>query len=183
MTSDKTVARRRYSREFKAQVIGECDVPGASVATFVVPASQSDVTSGKAHATHGDNDLLLGGRLLHAYWDTDAVKAAMRRAKVASPGEYASYLIAKHQPPPMPAGAAVTWPVQWADETLSLSKKAHEGLTLGAKTTVQDRYGGSHDAWPVTAPMSYLRWAPEADEEAIANAGYRLAQLLREIWP
>jgi transposase len=32
MTSDKTATRRRYSQEFKAQVMGECDVPGASVA-------------------------------------------------------------------------------------------------------------------------------------------------------
>ena len=83
--------------------------------TFVVPASQSDVTDGRAHTTHGDNDLLLGSRLLHAYWDTDAVKAAMRRAKVDSPGEYATCLVAKHQPPPMTAGAPVTWPAQWPD--------------------------------------------------------------------
>ena len=32
MTSDKAATRRRYSRDFKAQVIAECDVPGASVA-------------------------------------------------------------------------------------------------------------------------------------------------------
>jgi transposase len=32
MTSDKTRTRRRYSAEFKAQVLGECDAPGASVA-------------------------------------------------------------------------------------------------------------------------------------------------------
>jgi transposase len=32
MTSDKTPTRRRYSAEFKAQVLGECDLPGASVA-------------------------------------------------------------------------------------------------------------------------------------------------------
>ena len=32
MTSDKTATRRRYSPEFKAQVMSECDVPGASVA-------------------------------------------------------------------------------------------------------------------------------------------------------
>ena len=31
MTSEKA-GRRRYSREFKAQVMAECDVPGASVA-------------------------------------------------------------------------------------------------------------------------------------------------------
>lgn len=32
MTSDKAETRRRYSRDFKTQVIAECDVPGASVA-------------------------------------------------------------------------------------------------------------------------------------------------------
>ncbi|CAN5885949.1 hypothetical protein BH11PSE8_BH11PSE8_19230 [soil metagenome] len=32
MTSDKTTNRRRYSRDFKAQVLAECNVPGASVA-------------------------------------------------------------------------------------------------------------------------------------------------------
>lgn len=32
MTSEKTASRRRYSREFKAQVMAECDMPGASVA-------------------------------------------------------------------------------------------------------------------------------------------------------
>lgn len=32
MTSDKTTTRRRYSADFKAQVVGECDAVGASVA-------------------------------------------------------------------------------------------------------------------------------------------------------
>jgi transposase len=32
MTSDKTSTRRRYRADFKAQVLGECDAPGASVA-------------------------------------------------------------------------------------------------------------------------------------------------------
>jgi transposase len=32
MTSDKTTTRRRYSADFKAQVLGECGAPGASVA-------------------------------------------------------------------------------------------------------------------------------------------------------
>lgn len=35
MTSDKAEIRRRYSRDFKAQVMAECDVPGASVAKCV----------------------------------------------------------------------------------------------------------------------------------------------------
>ena len=32
MTSDKTVVRRRCGVEFKAQIVAECEVPGASVA-------------------------------------------------------------------------------------------------------------------------------------------------------
>lgn len=32
MASDNTATRRRYSAEFKAQVMAECDDPGASVA-------------------------------------------------------------------------------------------------------------------------------------------------------
>ena len=32
MTSEKTATRRRYSHELKAQVLAECDAPGASVA-------------------------------------------------------------------------------------------------------------------------------------------------------
>ena len=32
MTSDKGVRRRRYDDEFKAQVLAECEAPGASVA-------------------------------------------------------------------------------------------------------------------------------------------------------
>jgi transposase len=32
MASDKVVVRRRYSEELKAEVIAECDAPGASVA-------------------------------------------------------------------------------------------------------------------------------------------------------
>ena len=32
MTSDKTVMRRRYSAQFKAQVVAQCDEPSASVA-------------------------------------------------------------------------------------------------------------------------------------------------------
>lgn len=37
MTNDKTLTRRRYSADFKAQVLGECDAPGASVAKVAMP--------------------------------------------------------------------------------------------------------------------------------------------------
>ena len=36
MTSEKTASRRRYSLDFKAQVLAQCDVPGASVAAVAM---------------------------------------------------------------------------------------------------------------------------------------------------
>lgn len=47
MTTDKTARRRRYSAEFKARVLAECDAPGASVA--------------KVAMVHGINDNLVHG--------------------------------------------------------------------------------------------------------------------------
>jgi transposase len=47
MVDDKRATRRRYSAEFKAQVLAECDVPGASVA--------------KVAMAHGINDNVVHG--------------------------------------------------------------------------------------------------------------------------
>jgi transposase len=47
MVEDKRATRRRYSAEFKAQVLAECDVPGASVA--------------KVAMAHGINDNVVHG--------------------------------------------------------------------------------------------------------------------------
>ncbi len=42
MADDKRATRRRYSAEFKAQVLAECDVPGASVAKVAMAHSIND---------------------------------------------------------------------------------------------------------------------------------------------
>lgn len=47
MEDDKRATRRRYSAEFKAQVLAECDAPGASVA--------------KVAMAHGINDNVVHG--------------------------------------------------------------------------------------------------------------------------
>jgi len=41
MTSEKTTSRRRYSRDFKPQVMAECDAPGASVAKMAMSRSNA----------------------------------------------------------------------------------------------------------------------------------------------
>ena len=42
MTDDKKATRRRYSAQFKAQVLAECDVPGASVAKVAMAHGIND---------------------------------------------------------------------------------------------------------------------------------------------
>jgi transposase-like protein len=46
-TTDKVVRRRQYSAAFKAQVVAECDVPGASVAKVALAHGiQSNIVHG-----------------------------------------------------------------------------------------------------------------------------------------
>lgn len=150
---------------------------------FVIPSSQADVDDGKVLSTHGDNYLQLGSRPLHSYCDTDTIKSAMRRAKRTSPVDYATWLLTTRPAPPHEVGDPASWPERWANESLALAKTAHETVSIGERTEAQDRYGGSHVTWPVTVPLSYLRTAPSTAEKAIANAGYRLTEVLRAIWP
>lgn len=150
---------------------------------FVVPASDKEVDDGVAMSTYGDNYLMMGSRLMHAYWDSETVRIAMRRAKVTSPADYAATILRDHAAPAASQGDPTTWPETWANEVLVVAKQAHDKVDVGERTEAQDRYGSSHIAWPVTVPASYLKWAPGAAEDEIAAAGYRLAELLKAIWP
>jgi transposase len=66
MASEQTARRRRYSKEMKAQVLAECDAPGASVA--------------KVAMSHGINANVVHG------WRKLAREAS--EVTVASPGEF-----------------------------------------------------------------------------------------------
>ena len=74
MTSDKAETRRRYSGDFKAQVMAECDVPGASVA--------------KVAMSHGINTNVVHG------WR----KLAREAARVSAPQQPAFIPIRLPQP-------------------------------------------------------------------------------------
>jgi transposase len=78
MASDKVVRRRRYGDELKAQVLGECDAPGASVA--------------KVAMAHGIN-----ANVVHR-WRQLAREGA--QVTVAKPSEFVPVAIAT--PTPLP---------------------------------------------------------------------------------
>ena len=69
MATDKTATRRRYSAEFKAQVLGECDTPGASV--------------GKVAMSHGINANVVHG------WRQLSREARQAVAAPPNPGVHA----------------------------------------------------------------------------------------------
>jgi S1/P1 Nuclease len=150
---------------------------------FAVPQSLSDLKSGTIQETHGDNYLLIGTRLLHSYWDGDLVKRGMRRAQVTTPDEYAAFLLQKYPDALAPQGDVMTWPTQWADESLQLSKEAHRELVVGDREETQDRSASPHFQWPVTIPRDYAKRSTDQAERQLVNAGKRLANLLKAIWP
>lgn len=150
---------------------------------FVIPQNQSDIDDGTVFETRGDNNLLIGSRALHSYWDGQAVTYAMRRAQATSPSDFAAYLISHQTGIQSTAGAAADWPAAWATDTLAASQKAHRNLDLGEAEEVDDRNGNTHFVWPVTTPSNYAKTASTVATAQLTKAGYRFAALLKEIWP
>ena len=149
---------------------------------FAVPHSQQEIENGGVFKTHGDNDLLLGSRPLHAYWDGQAVTYVMKRARARSPAAFAAILIARYPDPGTTAGPVVHWPRAWATEILPIARRAHDGLTVEDPEEMEDR-NGVRKVWPVTAPRDYSRTVSTLAARQLQLAGYRLAAVLKEIWP
>jgi transposase len=107
-TRDKLLTRRQHSAEFKAQVVAQCNVPGASVV--------------KVAMSHGINDNLVHG------WRKLAREAAL--PAVVATGTHAPQFLTLPLPTPRAAAAQtidvelrrgavtmkITWPATAADE-------------------------------------------------------------------
>ena len=105
MASDKAATRRRYDDEHKAQVVAECDVPGASVA--------------KVAMSHGIN-----ANVVHRW------RQLAREARVPGPARTSEFVAVSLAPPPVPSPArdipiqlrrgatamTISWPVSASAE-------------------------------------------------------------------
>jgi hypothetical protein len=149
---------------------------------FVIPATDDAVDEETVFRTDGDNALLFESRSLHAFWDSRAVKYAMRRAEARTPEEFAAILM--RAPPDMAIvnGDVTKWPAKWATETLAVSKLAHEGLTLEEREDEENRSGEAHFVWRVSAPADYAQSASGIAATQLTRAGYRLAAVLEAVW-
>ncbi len=141
-------------------------------------------TGAKGQADAGANNFRLTTRTsLHGYWDTQTVKLARDHAGAE---DFKTFLIAHSpmQPEWNATGPVVSWPEQWATDTLHEAKHCFEGLTLGSRFVVpKDEKRDEHFEWAVTLQPNYDEKARDIVEVELAKGGYRLAALLKAIWP
>jgi hypothetical protein len=132
----------------------------------------------------GGNALLYGPQdrfNLHSYWDAHAVNITMRRDDEAT---FVARLF--EALPVMPAwkdsGNVDEWPQHWADEALLNSKPAHDGIAIVAYLGPDDSGRTAH-RWRIQLPAGYDERARALTRVQLAKGGYRLAALLKAIWP
>ncbi|WP_343730171.1 S1/P1 nuclease [Duganella sp.] len=173
---------------------------------FVVP-TQQQLDDKEAFGTQGGNNLLLDDarlvansarlippddkpvtpqatRAFHSYWDTTVVNYAFRRIGARTPEQFAQLVIAERPIVAASSGDPVTWPYQWADQTLTVAKLAYADAVPGkmgqqtSKTT-----GELYNVWPLTVPDDYPVPSSAAAKAQLTTGGYRLAAVLQAIWP
>ncbi len=82
MASEQTARRRRYSNEMKAQVLAECEVPGASVAKIAM------LHGINANVVHGWRKLARGGGEVAVARSPEFIPLTLQDASVACAGQH-----------------------------------------------------------------------------------------------
>lgn len=118
---------------------------------------------------------------LHDYWENKTVELAMTQAGAANPRAFAQALTAT-----VPAGintGELLGPASrvWANEMMPVAREAFVRLRFGPRIAV-----GTHGEWEARATIvnaTYDAWAAQITRRNLALGGYRLAAVLKRIWP
>lgn len=131
-------------------------------------------TSG-ALEDRGGNSINFHGGNLHHYWDTPAVENAMSAAHARTPRGFAQTFITNPPAGWQPSSFLSGWSRQWADEVLPISFQAHNKL----------KFHANPKSWGAQSSnlAAYDKWAAQQVRTEIGRAGYRLAAILKKIWP
>ncbi|HEY5800212.1 MAG TPA: S1/P1 nuclease [Burkholderiaceae bacterium] len=156
------------------------DTPAAATAPFV------DLRGGNDLVIEDKSPLAPGAekrnpRALHSYWDSAVVEYAMKRVSTKTPAEFAQAIITGKPPVAPTQGEVTSWPYQWANDTLQVSKAAYVGLQPGARTSITSRDGKAQTKWLVNVPDNYAEPSSAIASEQLVKGGYRLAQLLQAV--
>jgi hypothetical protein len=130
-------------------------------------------------STRGGNELKVGSKSLHAYWDDGTVKGAMRLAGVRdlSIDGFAKVVVGAPPQAWRPTGDPETWPAQWATESLLLARSALTQIEIGPGAVE----AGSKCTWPITLQRNYTDWSNRQTLAQLGKAGFRLAEVLRVV--
>jgi hypothetical protein len=177
---------------------------------FVIPAKHSDIDGLAIYDSRGGNNFLLNDEKLaatsaklipgeappvregapksltkpfHSYWDTTVVDYAFRRISTKTPEKFAQAIIDTKPGVAKNTGDATTWPVQWADDALAVSKLAYADVTVGPVTMQTSKSGASYATWSLEVPADYPVPSSAIAKSQLTKGGYHLAALLQAIWP
>ena len=120
--------------------------------------------------TRGGNSISDGSTNLHAEWD--AIPASIRPTKLSARMLDEAKSVGKTP------GAASSWPVSWASDTLMVAHRAYGGITYN-----EDLGKAKHWTAEFKDRKAYLKAKNRIQQEQLARAGARLAQVLNTIWP
>ena len=154
-------------------------VSASGALRFVVPDGPSGWRS-----SAGGNALVYGPQdrfNLHSYWDSHIVNLAMRNDDVE---RYAARLVAE-----VPvasdwkdSGDPDTWPERWHNDSLLFGKEAYQGIRLTSYLGPDDA-GRTPHRWRIEQPAGYDDRSRARIRIQLAKGGYRLAAMLKAIWP
>ncbi|HQQ64217.1 MAG TPA: S1/P1 nuclease [Pseudomonadales bacterium] len=121
-------------------------------------------------ATRGGNSLRVNKRgNLHGDWDTTSVMSSDKHFNTLA--RRASHM------EPM-SGDVMTWSTTWANDSLAIARRAFRPVQFAPEDMAAHQ-------WPVEFEdrKAYLKYRQVVQDEQIARAGARLAQVLQQVWP
>ena len=176
---------------------------------FVVPNKHTDVDTVAIFDSRGGNNFLMDDEKVatmgkqiegenpkpregvpraltkpfHSYWDSTSVDYAMRRISTRTPEAFAQAVIASNPGVVKNSGDPTTWPYQWADDALVVSKLAYADVTLGPGNRQVSKKGDVYYNWNIEVPANYPVPSSAIAKTQLIKGGYHLAALLQAIWP
>jgi len=177
---------------------------------FAVPQKASDVDAVNLFESRGGNSLLLDDDKLellsrplipgeskplppgakkwptkpfHSYWDSTVVDYAMRRSSTRAPDEFAQKMIDSKPEVARNTGDPITWPYQWADDSLVAAKLAYTDVTVGKREGQLNKRGEMEYKFALEMGQNYPVPSSALARSQLVKGGYHLAWLLQAIWP
>jgi hypothetical protein len=107
----------------------------------------------------------------------------MRRTSTRTPEEFAQKVIDGKPLVAMNTGDPVTWPYQWANDSLAASKIAYSDVTVGKRDSQPNKRGEIEHKFALEMGANYPVPSSALARTQLIKGGYHLASLLQTIWP